>query len=77
MWEAAVNPFWKFGAKPMALAIDIVPIINVCDTLYQGKTKKSIKTVTFPKGMIISGNIHVRNAVIFIFAVAHFTAKEM
>jgi hypothetical protein len=49
MWEAAVIPFWKFGAKPMALAIDIVPIINACNTLYQGKTKKSINTVTLPK----------------------------
>jgi len=46
MWEAAVNPFWKFGAKPMALAIDIVLIINACDVLYQGRTKKSMNTVT-------------------------------
>jgi hypothetical protein len=46
MCEAAVIPFWKLGAKPMALAIDIVPIINACPTLYQGKTKKAMKTVT-------------------------------
>jgi len=46
MWEAAVNPFWKLGAKPMALAIDIVLIINACDVLCKGRTKNSMKTVT-------------------------------